>query len=807
MLCSNCGAPLEPGKIACTGCGCEIKHDKIVKHHTLQASSSGWLKLLVAAVILSFLVLGYNWFYSSNNLSEIAQSHLTAIHNGDLTSAYYQYTSKSYQSRFPLESFRTFIESNPSFGDYKTSHFYEPHIDNNLATLTGSLTAFNNSTTPIIYRFIYENGKWKILNIQLLESGVIKMHHTYDEIAEASSSERSNGDVSVESRQQLSEELIKPIQAHLNALRTNDVDRAYTQYVSRAFQQATPLQAFRDFVKTHPIIANYKTVQFGDAKLENNQGRILATLVGDSGNTSIEYIMIKEDNKWKIWGMRVLILTPSKDEQPMLAQTLPSNTSTPVSAPSAPSQVEQRQAIINVLQRHLDSLRANDISKAYNETVSKEFMEATSLDNYRAFVKSYPELTNSRNIKFTGPTPEGNLQVVKATISTDKGESEIDFRLVKDSNNQWKIWGVNVIHSVNYPAISQQEKQELVEVINAQLDALRKNDTSEAYYAFTSKEFKKATSIEAFTDFVKNYPIFTSNAKATIGDGFIEGNLRLIRVTLSAEKDSVEVDYRLVKEGNQWKIWGIQIYTTPESQTPRNQDELLTVVRDQLDALRANDISKAYYAFTSQEFQDSASREDFKKFIESHPPLIKNQNLSLKNASFDQQNKATAIIDLTSTEGTTTTFEYRFVYEDQIWKILSIQKMGSQDGKSDSQSFSNSKSTKALEFNKVVLGNKVDLKGMVIDPTTTFKSDKADITVNLYVENGTKGDDIEVSLKHIESNSSISPIKVTLDKDGDSVVNVIYSPPTQGWPAGNYRLSAHSSSGVSREFDFKVTDR
>jgi hypothetical protein len=801
MLCSNCGAPIEHGKKECQSCGSEVKKEKSTKNQILQTTSSGWLKLLVGIVILGLLAIGYNWFYNSAGLSDIAQNQLKALRHGDLASAYYQYTSKSYQSKHSLDSFKSFIENNPSLGDNQSARFYEHHIDDQLATLTGTLIARNNTSTPVIYRFIFENGKWKILNIQILESGVLHTNNSRNEIALADHSNTSQDGTTVESRQQLTEELIKPIQAHLNALRSNDIDRAYTQYVSKAFQQATPLQAFRDFIKTHPIISNYKTVQFGDAKLENGQGRILATLVSDSGNTSIEYILIKEDNKWKIWGMRVLILTPSKESA--LAQATPSNATTPVS----PSLADQKQNIINVIQRHLDALKANDISKAYNETTSKEFMEATSLDNYRAFVKSYPELTGYRNVKFQGPVSEGNLQVVKATLSTDKGESEIDFRIVRDSNNQWKIWGVNIIHSVNYPAVSQQEKQELIQIITAQLDALRQKDISQAYYAFTSKEFKKATSQEAFADFIKSYPIFISDVKITPGDGFIEGNLRLIRITLSNEKESVEVDYRLTKEGNQWKIWGIQIYTTPESQTPHNQGELLTLVRDQLDALRANDISKAYYAFTSQEFQDSASREDFKKFVEAHSALIKNQNLSLKSSSFDQQNKATAIIDLTSTDGSMTTFEYRFVYEDQIWKILSIQKMGEGESKGsslNSNQFTETKSNKPFEFSKAVLGTKVDLKGMVLNPTTTFKTDKSDITVNLFVENGVKGNDVEVTLKHLDSNSSINPIKVILDKDGDSVVNVIYSPPTQGWPEGSYKLTAKSSTGATKDFDFKV---
>lgn len=809
MLCSNCGAPLEPGKTACTGCGCEIKAKAMENSKTLQTKSWGsWQKLLVGLVILACLGLGLNWFFNSTNLPEIAEAQLSALRNGDTATAYYEYTSKTYQLKHPLESFQSFILSNPIFENNKGAHFYEHTVDNNLVTLTGSLISNTNATIPIIYRFINEGGTWKILNIQLLESGVMKTHDKNNEIADASVTAHPADSPIVESRQQLNEELIKPIQAHLNALRTNDIDRAYTQYVSREFQHATPLQAFRDFVKTHPIISNYKTIQFGEARLENNQGRILATLVSESGNTSIEYILVKEDNKWKIWGMRVLIPSSKGKGDVALADTGKTSTSPTNTAPA--STVDERQNVIKVLQRHLDALRANDIAKAYNETASKEFMEATSLDNYKAFVKSYPELVNYRNVRFDGPDVEGNLQLVKAHLTTDKGESEIDFRLVKDSNNQWKIWGVNVIHSVNYPAVSLQEKEELTQVINAQMDALKNKDLSEAYYAFTSKEFKKATSLEAFTDFVKNYPIFTSNPKVGIGDGFIEGNLRLIRVSLSSEKENVEVDYRLVKEGNQWKIWGIQIYTTPDSQTPKNQDELVTLVRDQLDALRANDISKAYYAFTSQEFQDSASREDFKKFVESHPALNKNQNLSLKSSSFDQQNKATAIIDLTATDGSVATFEYRFVYEENVWKILSIQKMGSQEVTKSNDArplnFNDDSTSKPLVFTKVVLGNKVDLKGIVTDPTTDFKDKKSDITANLYVENGNKGDDIEVVLTHLETDSSISPVKVTLDKEGDSVINVVYSPPTQGWPVGSYKLSAKSSTGVSKDFDFKISE-
>src|SRR5262249_17616035 len=110
----------------------------------------------------------------------------------------------------------------------------------------------------------------------------------------------------------------------------------------------------------------------------------------------------------------------------------------------------------------------------------------------------------------------------------------------------------------------------------------------------------------------------------------------------------------------------------------------------------------------------------------------------------------------------------------------------------------------ALNFAKAILGNKVDLRGIITDPTTEFADAHKDITMNLYVEHGKEGTGIEVVLEHIETGSTIPAVKTTLEKDGDSVVSFVFSPPTQGWPKGNYKLHVTSTTGLQKDFTFKV---
>lgn len=112
---------------------------------------------------------------------------------------------------------------------------------------------------------------------------------------------------------------------------------------------------------------------------------------------------------------------------------------------------------------------------------------------------------------------------------------------------------------------------------------------------------------------------------------------------------------------------------------------LTGVIQDQISALRAGDLNKAYYSYTSKDFQDSTSLLDFKKFINIVPELKNNKSASFTDREF-KNNEGTVKGTIESNDGATISIEYHLVKENNEWKILSIDVPAKSDQhKDDSQ--------------------------------------------------------------------------------------------------------------------------
>jgi hypothetical protein len=736
-------------------------------------SSQTWLTVLIGIAAIAGAAIFYTTNFGGKNVEQVAEGQLQALRAKDLSKAYYDFTSSEFQTDTSLEGFKEFVKTYPVLNDNKTAKFYDKSVTDTKASLFGTLYSQDDSSIPVVYRLVKQNGDWKIQNIELQDKGALRFSIDNDQIAQADFQiQQASAQPS-----DLTENLKRVIQGQLDTLKSKNIDKAYQDYVSPEFSQATSLAAFKEFVSANKILTGFENAKFGDGKQKGNEARISVTLSANNVIYPIEYTLIQKNGEWKIEGLKLLA---------------PSNSGKPVSA-------EEKTQLTGIIQKQLDDLRSNNTEKAY-DSVSGEFRNATSLDKFKEFVSVYPELTQYQSVKFGDATQEGDLRLVKVILGTSKGDSNVDYRLINDGSG-WKIWGINIVNTPNHPPITADDKNDVSRVIDDQLKALKDKDLSKAYYPLTSRDFEKATTFDQFVDFINTYHIFNDYTSYKIIDAVQEGDLRLVRVALNIDTNVTEVDYRLVQEDGKWKIWGIQILTEPSTvkTAPRNKEDLLRTIQDQLNAIKSGDVSRAYYAFTSKEFQDAATRDVFKKFIDNHPALINFKNVTLNTVNYDKD-MANATATLTTNNDQKYDLDYRLVFENDKWKIFSVQFAANSDNNATSDAATKS----PLEFSKAILGKKVDLKGLIIDPISTFKPDDGDITVNLYVDNGTAGNVVEVVLEHVESSSTIPPVKATLDKSGDSVVSFVFTPPTQGWPVGNYKLHVSSSTGVEKVFAFKV---
>lgn len=99
----------------------------------------------------------------------------------------------------------------------------------------------------------------------------------------------------------------------------------------------------------------------------------------------------------------------------------------------------------------------------------------------------------------------------------------------------------------------------IVDVVQKQLDALKAGHIEEAY-SYTSKDFKKATSMDDFKAFLEAHPIFKDTDKASFNNRSISYDNGIISGTIAgtlSTKEGTEtaVQFRAIKEDGTWKIF------------------------------------------------------------------------------------------------------------------------------------------------------------------------------------------------------------------------------------------------------------
>ncbi|HTM64078.1 MAG TPA: DUF4864 domain-containing protein [Gammaproteobacteria bacterium] len=95
------------------------------------------------------------------------------------------------------------------------------------------------------------------------------------------------------------------IQYQLAAIREGDLEKAYS-YTSADFRRATSFDAFKEFVEQVPALSDNESASFPSRSINNNEGVVSGTIKAHDGSvTSIEYLLIHEDKKWKIEGIRI----------------------------------------------------------------------------------------------------------------------------------------------------------------------------------------------------------------------------------------------------------------------------------------------------------------------------------------------------------------------------------------------------------------------------------------------------------------------------------------------------------------------
>lgn len=223
---------------------------------------------------------------------------------------------------------------------------------------------------------------------------------------------------------------------------------------------------------------------------------------------------------------------------------------------------------------------------------------------------------------------------------------------------------------IYYFSSAHQNEEEVV--VQNQLEAIEEKRLTEAYYAYTSKDFQVATSLEAFKKFLSSLPLLTQTHTVEFSRRDTPGK---VQANVKTNQEELQLLYTLQKQDKGWKVQKIEVMNEPsEKMDVPDFDATLfqEPIKNHIQAIREKKIEKAYHDYTATAFQEATSLKDFKAFIKDFPVFSENGKVDFKKLTFNNNIGAYEIL-MTTASGTVFDLKYDLISENGVWKILQIQ--------------------------------------------------------------------------------------------------------------------------------------
>lgn len=129
-------------------------------------------------------------------------------------------------------------------------------------------------------------------------------------------------------------DLVKTIEQQLEAARMKDFQRSYS-FTAKDFQNSTSLDQFKLFINQYPPLSHNQSMSFSKKEMDGHRGRVVGTLQAKDGTiVTVEYLLVKENDAWKILGIKINPKeTDQNEHSPALftitSETSQTNTTTP----------------------------------------------------------------------------------------------------------------------------------------------------------------------------------------------------------------------------------------------------------------------------------------------------------------------------------------------------------------------------------------------------------------------------------------------------------------------------------------------
>lgn len=363
---------------------------------------------------------------------------------------------------------------------------------------------------------------------------------------------------------------------------------------------------------------------------------------------------------------------------------------------------------------------------------------------------------------------------------------------------------------------------DMTDTVKEQLKEIKEGKLSEAYHNYTSKAFQSATSLESFTEFMKTYPGLANSNSVRFVDRKESDNTGELRALVETN-DGIEVPvhYKLVYEGDKWRILNIKVERPSQNQpdekatAPKQPPKVAAVkkesvfdskpiekaINDQMSAIRTGNFKQAYDDYTSKDFKKFTPFSEFETFLKTQPGFFDNSTVDIGDLSIDN-NIVSFYVNLGSQNGKETKVEYDLVYEDNAWKVVHLDMIENRPVVNNNSG--TAPGTSQIKFEKFVVGTSIDKEGLVVSPDDHIHPNSGEIYLNVHTSNAKKGTKVEVVFEHVDSGSKVNPVYIDIPEDGESILSFSFSPPKEGWPEGDYRFLVTASTGDLSSFDFKI---
>lgn len=328
------------------------------------------------------------------------------------------------------------------------------------------------------------------------------------------------------------------------------------------------------------------------------------------------------------------------------------------------------------VREELQAIKDNKLTEAYYAYTSKEFQAATSLDDFKKFLKSIPILAQPSSLDLETLPDLNDLKIVKVVVKGAEGNLvALHFQVIKQ-DNQWKILNIKAIPSSQEESPNFEAKHgDVLSTLNTFLNFLDEGKLDSAYRDLTSEGFKSTSTLTTFKEFVSQFPIFRNFIDFEVIDISENENALITKTKLRDPELITVVDFTFVQDADKWLIRGIQIASqthTPNVVPDFDAAELTKPIKGQLQVIEKGLLKEAYHGFTAKAFQQTTSLEEFEKFIRNYPMFMQKHSTDFYKLTFNN-NVGMYNVQLRNANGQSMELEYALMKENGQWKILQIQ--------------------------------------------------------------------------------------------------------------------------------------